>query len=61
MGTLAQRTIQPEPSRQVAPEHPQLARIEATLLRLEKMLDEFCGVFLNTRFSGKGNDRWSRR
>lgn len=39
----------------------QLARIEVTLIRIEKLLDEFCGVFLNTRFCGKGNNRWSRR
>ena len=59
---LAQRGIAPAPEQQrAAPEHPQLARIEQTLIRIEKLLDEFCGVFLNTRFCGKGTDRWGRR
>ena len=61
MGIVANRKIEPAADRDSRPEHPQLARIEATLIRIEKLLDEFCGVFLNTRFHGKGNDRWSRR
>jgi hypothetical protein len=48
--SLAERRIELTPPRRPVTEHPQLARIEAALTRIEKLLDEFCDVFLNARF-----------
>jgi hypothetical protein len=40
---------------------PELARIRASLERLESRFDEFCRVYLDARFPfGKPVDRWRR-
>jgi hypothetical protein len=52
----------PKPAALPPPENEQLTRIEASLNRIEKLLDEFCGVMLNSKFRyGKPTDRWARR
>jgi hypothetical protein len=63
MRILAQTERPPGLPRQAAAsESQQLARIEARLASLERMLHEFCGVLLNAKFPyGRGTDRWARR
>jgi hypothetical protein len=40
----------------------QAARIEARLDRLERLLNEAIGAYLNARFPyGRATDRWARR
>lgn len=39
-----------------------LARLERRLAKLERLLDEGIGVFLNSKFPyGRPTDRWARR
>ena len=39
-----------------------LRMLERRLARLERLLDEFCGAFLQAKFPfGRPVDRWSRR
>jgi hypothetical protein len=59
MKTIARTERWAQPA---TPEDQQLARIEASLKRLERLFDEFAGVFLNAKFPyGKPTDRWARR
>ena len=39
-----------------------LSRLESAVVRLDRRLDDFCDVYLNSKFPyGRPADRWGRR
>ena len=57
---VARTPLQNKTAEGITADEAQLIRIELTQIR--KLLDEFCGTFLNAKFPyGKPTDRWARR